>query len=134
MGTNSVAIIDDDASANRALGRLLRGAGFEPSGFESAESFLAAPARSAFACLLVDIQLTGMSGLELQRQLQAEGGQQPVIFITAHDDPAYRAEAVRRGCAGFFRKTDPGALIIDTLRRATATTSGSTNGKKNGGT
>ena len=59
MGTKSVAIIDDDASANRALGRLLRGAGFEPSGFDSAESFLAAPTRPSFACLLVDIQLTG---------------------------------------------------------------------------
>ena len=120
MGTKSVAIIDDDASANRALGRLLRGAGFEPIGFDSAESFLAAPTRPSFACLLVDIQLTGMSGLELQRKLQAEGSRQPVMFITAHDDPAYRAEAVRRGCVGFFRKTDPGALIVDTLRRATA--------------
>ena len=120
MGTKSVAIIDDDASANRALGRLLRGAGFEPIGFDSAESFLAAPTRPSFACLLIDIQLTGMSGLELQRKLQAEGSRQPVIFITAHDDPAYRAEAVRRGCVGFFRKTDPGALIVDTLRRATA--------------
>jgi FixJ family two-component response regulator len=120
MGTKSVAIIDDDASANRALGRLLRGAGFDPSGFESAESFLADPARPSFGCLLVDIQLTGMSGLELQRQLQAEGNRQPLIFITAHDDPAYRAEAMKRGCVGFFRKTDPGALIVDALRRATA--------------
>ena len=121
MGTNSVAIIDDDASANRALGRLLRGAGFEPSGFDSAESFLADPRRPTFGCLLVDIQLTGMSGLELQRRLQSEGSHVPVIFITAHDDPGYRAEAIRRGCVGFFRKTDPGALIVDTLRRALAT-------------
>jgi FixJ family two-component response regulator len=120
MGTKSVAIIDDDASANRALGRLLRGAGFQPSGFDSAESFLADPARSTFGCLLVDIQLTGMSGLELQRQLQTERSPLPVIFITAHDDPDYRAEALRRGCVGFFRKTDPGALIVDALRRATA--------------
>jgi FixJ family two-component response regulator len=121
MGTKSVAIIDDDASANRALGRLLRGAGFDPSGFDSAESFLADPSRSSFACLLVDIQLTGMSGLELQRQLRAEGSRLPLIFITAHDDPAYRAEAMSRGCVGFFRKTDPGALIVDALRRATVT-------------
>ena len=121
MGTNSVAIIDDDASANRALGRMLRGAGFEPKGFDSAESFLADPSRSSFGCLLVDIQLTGMSGLELQRQLQAEGSRLPVIFITAHDDPAAREQAVRRGCAAFFRKTDPGALIVDALRRATVT-------------
>ncbi len=115
-----MAIIDDDASGNRALGRLLRGAGFEPSGFDSAERFLADPSRPSFACLLLDIQLTGMSGLELQRQLQAEGSHVPLIFITAHDDPAARAEATRRGCVGFFRKTDPGALIVDTLRRATA--------------
>ena len=121
MGTKSVAIIDDDASANRALGRLLRGAGFEPSGFDSAESFLADPQRPTFGCLLVDIQLTGMSGLDLQRRLQSEGSHVPVIFITAHDDPGYRAEAIRRGCVGFFRKTDPGALIVDTLRRALAT-------------
>ena len=119
MGTKSVAIIDDDASANRALGRLLRGAGFDPKGYESAESFLADSSRPPFGCLLVDIQLTGMSGLELQRQLQAEGSRTPLIFITAHDDPSARDEAVRRGCAAFFRKTDPGALIIDALRRAT---------------
>jgi FixJ family two-component response regulator len=96
----------------------LRGAGFQPKGFDSAESFLGDPMRGSFGCLLVDIQLTGMSGLELQRQLRAEGSRLPVIFITAHDDPAARAEAERRGCVAFFRKTDPGALIVDALRRA----------------
>src|ERR1700751_2734101 len=106
MSTKSVAIIDDDASANRALGRLLRGAGFDPQGFDSAETFLADPSRPTFGCLLVDSQLPGMSGLELQRQLQAEGSQLPLIFITAHDDPAVRSEAVRGGCVAFFRKTD----------------------------
>jgi FixJ family two-component response regulator len=98
----------------------LRGSGFDPSGFDSAESYLVDPLRRSFACVLADIQLTGMSGLELQRQLQALGNHTPVIFITAHDDPGYRAEALRRGCVGFFRKTDPGALIVDALRRATA--------------
>jgi FixJ family two-component response regulator len=121
MGTKSVAIIDDDASANRALQRLLRGAGFEPHGFDSAERFLSDPSRPSFACLLLDIQLTGMSGLELQRHLQVDGDRVPIIFITAHDEPTYRSEAIRCGCAGFFRKTDPGVLIIDALRGATAT-------------
>lgn len=119
MDTNSVAIIDDDASVNRALRRLLRSAGFEPRGFDSAESFLTDPSRGCFECLLLDIQLTGMSGLELQRQLRAEGNRVPIIFITAHDDPAYRLEAFKLGCADVFRKTDPGALIIDALRGAT---------------
>jgi FixJ family two-component response regulator len=121
MGTKSVAIIDDDASANRALGRLLRGAGFEPSGFDSAESYLSDPLRRSFACVLADIQLTGMSGLELQQKLQALGNHTPVIFVTAHDEPDYRAEAVRWGCVAFFRKTDPGALIVDALRRVITT-------------
>ena len=121
MGSKRVAIIDDDPSANRALGRLFRGAGFEPEGFASAEQFLAEPSRRSFTCLLVDIELSGMSGLDLQRQLQAEGSSLPLIFITAHDDAASRAEAIRQGCAGFFYKTDPGPLIIDALRRVTAT-------------
>jgi len=119
MSSNHVAIIDDDASACRALGRLLRGMGFEPSAFDSAESFLADPARQRFSGLLVDIQLGGMSGLDLQQRLQAEGSRTALIFITAHDDPAVRSLAVKGGCAGFFRKTDPGALIVEALGRVT---------------
>jgi FixJ family two-component response regulator len=119
MSSNDVAIIDDDASACRALGRLLRGMGFEPSAFDSAEAFFADPSRERFSSLLVDIQLGGMSGLDLQQRLRAEGSLTPVIFITAHDDPAVRSLAIQRGCAGFFRKTDPGASIIETLRRVT---------------
>src|SRR5215472_6915974 len=95
MSAGSVAIIDDDASVNRALGRLLRSEGFETTAFESAEDFLAEPLRDSFACLLVDIQLTGMSGLDLQRHLTAEGSRVPLIFITASDDPAYRAKAIQ---------------------------------------
>ena len=115
-----MAIVEDDASANRALARLVRSAGYAPSCYHSAESFLADSARSSFACLLLDIQLTGMSGLDLQRRLLAEGNPLPIIFITAHDDPSYRADALRRGCAGFLRKTDPSALVLEELRRATA--------------
>lgn len=120
MSTKSVAIVDDDVSANRALARLLRSAGFTSSSFYSAESFLADPSRSSFACLLLDIQLTGMSGLDLQRLLLAEGTRVPIVFITAHDDPAYRIEAIRRGCVSFFRKTDPGSLVVEAVRSATA--------------
>lgn len=121
VGTKSVAIIEDDASANRALGRLVRSAGFEPTSFDSAESFLGYPARVSFRCLLVDIQLTGMSGLDLQAQLLAEGSRVPLIFITAHEEPEYRTEAMRRGCAAFFRKTDPGSLILEALSHAATT-------------
>jgi len=124
MGTNCGAIIEDYASANRALGRLLRGAGFEPSGFESAESFLADPARPTFGCLLVDIQLTGMSGLELQRRLQSEGSRVPVIFITAHEDPGSRAEAQNAGALAFFTKPFPGRNLLDAISLAIRSGSG----------
>jgi FixJ family two-component response regulator len=119
MGTTSVAIVDDDASANRALQRLLRSAGFNPFGFESAESFLRDASKQCFACLVLDIQLTGMSGLELQRELRKSGSRVPIIFVTAHDDPAFRSAAFSHGCIDFFRKTDPGLLIIEALRIAT---------------
>ena len=117
MSKMKVAIIDDDDSSCRALSRLVRGVGFEPTSFSSAETFLSDPKRSAFACLLLDIQLGGMSGLELFRELLERHVRTPVLFITALDDPAARAEAVQNGCAGFFRKTDPGEMIIAALNR-----------------
>lgn len=117
-GYIEVAIIDDDASLCRSLGRLLRLAGFQPSAFSSAEAFLSDGERTRFACLLVDIQLGGMSGLEMQRALVAEGARAPVIFITAHDEPAVRSEAMHNGCAGFFSKTDDGAHILNAIRQA----------------
>jgi FixJ family two-component response regulator len=113
-----IAIIDDDASLCRSLSRLLRLAGYEPCAFTSAEQFMADPRRERFGCLLVDIQLGGISGLEMQRLLAAEGQSAPLIFITAHDEPAARTEAVQGGCAGFFSKTDDGALILDAIRDA----------------
>jgi FixJ family two-component response regulator len=113
----SVAVIDGDASSRVAMSRLLRGMGFEPSAYNSAENFLADPAHETFACLLLDLHLPGMSGLELQRQLLAAGNLTPLIFVTAQDDSAARERAIQNG-AKFFRKVDPGAAIIDALRRA----------------
>ena len=119
---NSVAIIDADASACVAMSRLLRGVGFKPSTFTSAEAFLADERRAGFVALLLDIQLPGMSGLELQRRLLAEGDATPVIFVTAQDDSAARDAAVQNGCLEFFRKVDPGVVIVDALRRAASKT------------
>src|SRR5215470_8040990 len=102
-----VAIIDDDESLCRSLGRLLRQSGFRPYLFLSAKDFLASPDRTGLRCLLIDIQLGGASGIDLHRQLLATGDATPVIYITAHTDPAVRVEAQSLGCAGFFLKTDP---------------------------
>jgi len=118
MNNSRVAIIDDDASWCRALTRMLRGVGIDATTYGSAESFLADRAGPHFACLLVDVQLGGMSGLELFRELFGRGSRTPVIFITAYDEPGQRAEAMQGGCAGFFRKSDPGALIVSAIRSA----------------
>jgi FixJ family two-component response regulator len=114
-----VAVIDDDASLCRSLARLLQHAGFQAITFESGEQFLADPLRSHFGCLLVDIQLGGMSGIEMHRKLIAEGDRTPVVYITAFDDPRVKVEAVELGCAGFFRKTDAGTEILETVRALT---------------
>lgn len=115
-----IAIVDDDASMCTSLGRLLRRARFEPVSYLSAESFLADRHRSRFACLVLDIRLGGMSGLELLAQLVAEKAQPPTIFVTAVDEPAARATAEALGCAGFFSKFTPGSGVIAAINKAMA--------------
>ena len=117
----SIAIVDDDELHCRSLDRLVRRAGFHALTFQSAEDFLAAPQRGSFNCLLLDVQLGGISGIALHRRLLADGDLTPVIYITAHDDPARRSEALSIGCAGFFLKTDASNAIIQALHRATST-------------
>lgn len=112
-----VAVVDDDDSLCRSLARLLRAAQFQPITYPSAEAFLADTKHPQFDCVLLDIQLGGMSGIELQHYMAAKGCHTPVIFITAHDDPTIRAEAEVGGCAGYFRKTDPGAIVIEAIER-----------------
>jgi FixJ family two-component response regulator len=90
------------------LGRLLRAAGIQPITYASAEAFLADTKHPQFDCLVFDIQLGGMSGIELAQRLKAEGQHTPIVFMTAHDDPEVRAEAEVTGCVAYFRKTDSG--------------------------
>ena len=114
-----VAVVDDDESACRSLGRLLRAAGLQPITYASGESFLADKNRPQFGCLVLDIQLAAMSGIELAQKLVAEGVQVPTIFITAHDDSQSRSEAEATGCAAYFRKNDSGAEVLEAIRRVT---------------
>ena len=112
MGTSGniyIAVIDDEGSLCTSLGRLLRLAGFQPISYPSAEAFLADQKHPQFDCLVLDIRLGGMSGLDLFRQLAEQKSHAPVIFITAFDDPEMRAQAMALGCAGYFRKSTPGA-------------------------
>jgi FixJ family two-component response regulator len=115
--TTYVAVVDDDESVCRSFARLLRAARFQPVTYDSAESFLADTRRPQFGCLVLDIQLGAMSGIELARRLAAVGGRIPVIFITASSDPESRAEAEAVGCAAYFAKTDSGDKVIEAIRR-----------------
>lgn len=114
-----VAVVDDDESVCRSMSRLLRAAQFQPITYESAEAFLADTKHPKFDCLVIDIQLGGMSGLELSRRLSAVKDGTPVVFVTAHDDPEVRAQVEASGCAGFFRKTDSGTDVLAAIRRVT---------------
>jgi len=113
-----VAVVDDDESACRSFSRLLRAAGFQSVTYGSAEALLEDDKRPRFDCLLLDIQLGGMSGLELSLRLAAVRDLTPIIFVTAHDDPEMRSQALASGCAGYFKKTDSAEVILEAIRRA----------------
>jgi FixJ family two-component response regulator len=114
-----VAVVDDDESVCRSFSRLLRLAGYQTVTYASAEVFLADTKRPRFDCLVLDIQLEGMSGLELSQRLSAVKDPTPVIFITAHDAPEVRAQALATGHVGYFRKTDSGEKVLDAIWQAT---------------
>jgi FixJ family two-component response regulator len=113
-----IAVIDDDESLCRSMSRLLRAAHLQPILYPSAEAFLADTKRPKFDCLVLDIQLKGISGLDLSQRLSAVKDTTPIVFITAHDDPEVRAQAEASDCAGYFRKTDSGADVLAAIRRA----------------
>jgi FixJ family two-component response regulator len=112
-----VAVVDDDENLCRSLGRLLRATGIHPIVYGSAEEFLADTKHPLFDCLVLDIQLSGMSGIELAQAIIAKGEHTPFIYITAYDDPELRARAEAVGCTAYFRKTDSGSELLDAIRK-----------------
>jgi two-component system, LuxR family, response regulator FixJ len=113
-----ICVVDDDASLLRALRRLLRTGGFRVEVFSSAEGFLQSEHRLRADCLVVDIRLDGMSGLELQESLVAAGSAVPVVFMTAHDDPSTRERASRVGAVDYLRKPFDEEVLIGAINRA----------------
>ena len=111
----SIVIVEDDAGMSKAMERLLRAAGFHPMSFTSAEELLKTEAANSAACLVLDIHLPGLSGLELGRRLVTSGRPKPVIFITGQDEVSLRDEAKRLGCA-YFRKPFEGKKLLDAIR------------------
>jgi FixJ family two-component response regulator len=113
----SIVVVEDDAGMSKAIERLLRAAGFQTMSFASAEELLQTEAVDAAACLVLDIHLPGLSGLELGRRLVRSGRPKPVIFITGQDEPSLFDEAQCLGC-GYFRKPFEGKALLEAIRRA----------------
>ena len=111
----TIAIVEDDPSVLQGLERLLLAYGFCVEGFTSAESFLDDIAKCEADCLLVDINLGGISGFNLKRRLALSGSRLPVIFMTAIDTKATRQEAFDAGCAAYLRKPFLAKLLIDAI-------------------
>jgi FixJ family two-component response regulator len=115
MEGSTIALVEDDASFRRAIERLLRASGLEVKTFASAEELLGSVAPESHACLILDVQLPGMSGFELFDQLAASGHARPAVFISAHEADAVRERTLRVPESVFLRKPFVGAKLLDVV-------------------
>jgi FixJ family two-component response regulator len=127
-----IAVIDDDNSVRQSLARLLKASGFQSVLFGSAEAFLADKQHPGFDCLLVDLQLGGISGTELQDRLISAGVNMPMILITARDEKELDRLALQAQGIALLRKSDPGEALLATLRRVMHRYGHQEKGRRNG--
>jgi FixJ family two-component response regulator len=113
-----IAIVDDDESVLRSLQDLIESDGLTALCFGSSEQFLDSEARNRAACLIADIRMPGMSGLDLQERLKAERCEIPIIFITAHGDAKMRSRAMRDGAVEFLSKPFNDAVLLEIVHAA----------------
>jgi FixJ family two-component response regulator len=113
-----ISIVDDDESVREATKELLRSLGYTAAAFASAEDFLQSEQLSTTDCLISDIQMPGLSGIDLQRRLIADGHRMPIIFITAFPDERVRARALGAGAIGFLTKPYREESLIECLSEA----------------
>jgi FixJ family two-component response regulator len=113
-----IAIVDDDQSVQSALQDLIESEGLSTLCFGSAEQFLDSGAQHKARCLIADIRMPGMSGIELQAKLKAERCRIPIIFITAHGDTKMRIQAMRDGAVEFLTKPFDNAVLLETVHTA----------------
>jgi FixJ family two-component response regulator len=116
-----VAVVDDDESYRAALERLLRSEGFLVRSFASAEDFLKSGKQRETGCLIADIRMPGMSGLDLQAKLNSDRCSIPAIFISAHGDEKIRLQAMRDGAVKFLAKPFDDAILLESVRTALKT-------------
>jgi FixJ family two-component response regulator len=110
-----IAIVDDDQSVQSALQDLIESEGLSALCFGSAEEFLDSGVQDEAGCLIADIRMPGISGVELQSRLKADRCRIPIIFITAHGDPKMRAQAIRDGAVEFLTKPFENTVLLETI-------------------
>ena len=113
-----ITVVDDDPSVRKALSRLIGASGYDATVYESAEAFLAADVAAETECLVLDVHLPGMSGLDLQAALVKSGVNCPVVFITAFDEDRPRTEALAAGATAFLRKPIDSDRLITAIGKA----------------
>jgi FixJ family two-component response regulator len=116
-----ISIVDDDDSVRSSLRSLVRSLGFDARTFASANDFLHSPSRDETNCLITDLQMPGLSGIDLQRLLSGEDRKIPIIFVTAFPDDRARARAMEGGALGFLSKPFEGQRLIELIDRAIET-------------
>jgi FixJ family two-component response regulator len=117
-GRPMISVVDDDDSVRESLQGLIRSLGLAVRAFASAEEFLSAEQFDDTDCLILDVRLPGMTGLELQRRLISGNRQIPIVFITAHDDEAARSQAVRDGAVDYLFKPFPEDALLKAINTA----------------
>jgi FixJ family two-component response regulator len=116
--SGTVFVVDDDASFLKSVSRLLRAAGYSVQAFESAEIFLDQLVPEMSGCVLLDLQMPGLNGLELQEALAKSANPLPVVFLSAQGDIPTTVQAMRRGAEDFLTKLSPKEKLLDAVRRA----------------
>jgi FixJ family two-component response regulator len=116
--TQMIAVVDDDESMRVATRHLVQALGFRTSTFASAEDFLQSPHMPEWSCVISDVNMPGLSGLDLQRRLAADGRHVPIIFVTAFPDKAIEERALKAGAIGFLNKPFDCNSLAECLERA----------------
>lgn len=111
-----IAIVDDDPWVRKSLERLIKSEGFRTESFASAEDFIKAGDHEETSCIILDLRLPGMSGLELQHYLATGHDCIPIIFVSAHDEPETRYKAMQAGAIGFFSKPFDDNALVEAVR------------------
>jgi FixJ family two-component response regulator len=116
----TIHVVDDDELFRNSVARMLRTSGYHTAIYESADDFLAKPPQSEAGCILLDLQMTGVNGFELQERLTKAGNALPIVFLTAHGDIRTGVHAIKAGAEDFLPKPVSGEVLLQCVERALA--------------